>query len=66
MSGLAKSAPFSFAVISGKLPPGLKFNKKTGVVSGKPKADGTFRFRVTVMDALGQRSSERITLVVHA
>jgi hypothetical protein len=59
-------APLSFALSGGKLPAGLKLNKKTGVVSGTPKADGTFRFRVTAKDALGQRSSERITLVVRA
>jgi hypothetical protein len=57
-------APLSFALTGGKLPTGLKLAKKTGVVSGKPKTDGTFRFRVTVTDALGQRSSERITLLV--
>ena len=35
-------------VTGGKLPSGLKLNAKTGVISGKPKAAGTFRFRVTV------------------
>jgi hypothetical protein len=40
-------------------------NARTGVISGKPKAAGTFRFRITVRDALGQRSSERLTLTVH-
>jgi hypothetical protein len=57
-------APVRFALTSGKLPAGLKLNAKTGVVSGKPKKDGTFRFRVTASDTLGQRSAERITLVV--
>ena len=59
-------APLSFAITGGKLPTGLKLNKRTGVVSGTPKANGTFRFRVTAQDALGQRSSERITLRVRA
>ena len=59
-------APRAFSVTGGKLPSGLKLNAKTGVISGKPKAAGTFRFRVTVRDALGQRSSERITLSVRA
>jgi hypothetical protein len=59
-------SPLSYAITGGKLAPGLKLNKKTGVVSGKPQDDGTFRFRVTVTDALGQRSAERITLIVRA
>jgi len=56
--------PRTFAVTGGKLPPGLKLNAQTGVISGRPKAAGTFRFRITVRDALGQRSSERLTLSV--
>jgi hypothetical protein len=59
-------APIRFAITGGKLPAGLKLNAKTGVISGKPKADGTFRFRVSATDALGQRSSERITLLVRS
>lgn len=57
-------APLRFAITGGKLPDGLKLNAKTGLVNGKAKDAGTFRFRGTVTDALGQRSSERITLVV--
>ena len=58
--------PRTFTVTGGKLPSGLKLNAKTGVISGKPKTAGAFRFRVTVRDALGQRSSERLTLSVRA
>jgi Putative Ig domain len=59
-------APRTFFLSGGKLPSGLKLNTRTGVVSGKPKAAGTFRFRITVTDALGMRSSERLTLSVRA
>jgi hypothetical protein len=59
-------APRAFSVTGGKLPAGLKLNAKTGVISGKPKTADTFRFRITVRDALGQRSSERLTLSVRA
>ena len=57
---------FGSQLAGGKLPAGLKLNAKTGVVTGKPKTAGTFRFRVTATDALGQRSSERIALLVKA
>jgi putative Ig domain-containing protein len=59
-------APRAFSVTGGKLPSGLKLNARTGVIGGKPKAAGTFRFRITARDALGQRSSERLTLSVRA
>jgi Putative Ig domain len=59
-------SPLRYAVTGGKLATGLKLNAKTGVISGKPKQQGDFRFRATVTDALGQRSSERISLAVHA
>ena len=59
-------APISYALSGGKLPAGLKLNKKTGVVSGTPKKAGPYRFRVTATDALAQRSSERIALLVRA
>jgi large repetitive protein len=59
-------APRSFAITGGKLPAALKLNARTGVIRGVPKAAGTFRFRVTAKDALGQRSSERISLTVRA
>jgi hypothetical protein len=59
-------APRTFSVAGGKLPSGLKLNAKTGVISGKPKKAGTSRFRITVRDSLGQRSSAPLSLTVHA
>ncbi len=35
-----------FRVSSGSLPPGLALDKATGELSGRPKKDGTYRFRV--------------------
>ena len=59
-------APRTFAITAGKLPGKLKLNARSGVISGTPQAAGTFRFTVTARDALGQRSSERLSLTVHA
>jgi hypothetical protein len=59
-------APRTFTVTRGKLPGKLELNGRSGVISGTPKTAGTFRFTVTARDALGQRSSERLSLTVHA
>jgi hypothetical protein len=59
-------APRTFTITRGKLPGKLKLNARSGVISGTPQAPGTFRFTVTASDALGQRSSERLLLTVHA
>ena len=43
---------YSFSLAAGDtLPDGLKFNTKTGLVSGSPKVYGTFNFTVTATDS---------------
>lgn len=59
-------APRTFTITGGKLPGKLKLNARSGVISGTPQTPGTYRFTVTVRDALGQRSSQRLSLTVHA
>lgn len=45
------TAPFTFTVSSGGLPPGLTLNPATGVISGTPTAAGTFNFTITATDS---------------
>ncbi len=45
--------PYFWYVIAGSLPPGLKVNKGTGVISGKAAMMGTYTFTVKVLDAKG-------------
>jgi alpha-tubulin suppressor-like RCC1 family protein len=45
--------PYTWAVSSGELPPGLALGQNTSVISGTPTTAGTFRFAVTVRDSLG-------------
>ncbi|MGH9642488.1 MAG: putative Ig domain-containing protein [Terriglobales bacterium] len=45
--------PYTFALISGSLPPGLSLNPNTGVISGIPTQAGTFLFTLQVTDSLG-------------
>jgi Putative Ig domain len=53
-------------VTGGSLPAGLRLGRLTGILSGTPKTPGVSRFRVTVNDAVGQRSSARFKLTVRA
>ncbi len=44
-------SPVLWSVASGSLPPGLTFNTVSGVISGRPRQEGTFTFSVRVVDA---------------
>jgi hypothetical protein len=46
-----------------KLPPGLKFNAKTGVISGKPKKRGTYRVVITAAKKKGKKILQKETVV---
>jgi putative Ig domain-containing protein len=57
--------PYTWALATGPLPPGLTLNTATGVISGKPTAAGTFAFTVAVTDttpATATSSQIRITV----
>jgi hypothetical protein len=43
--------PYTFNVIAGALPQGLSLNLSTGSIDGTPTQNGTFNFRVSVMDS---------------
>jgi hypothetical protein len=50
-------APVSYAVTQGKLPAGVKLNKKTGKLTGKPSRTGTSKVTVQVIDKAGAVAS---------
>ena len=50
LSASGGNPPYQWKVVSGSLPKGLKLNKTTGEVSGKPKSAGTSDFTVEVLD----------------
>jgi large repetitive protein len=54
----------SWAVAKGSLPSGLALDPTSGVISGKPRLRGTYRFTVTVTDALGAKASMTFSLLV--
>ena len=45
------TAPFTWSVSAGTLPPGLTLAPSTGAITGTPTAAGTFNFTVTVVDS---------------
>ncbi len=45
------TAPYTFSITAGSLPPGLTLNTATGVVSGTPTTAGPFNFTAKVVDA---------------
>lgn len=47
------TAPFTYAIIGGALPPGLSLNATTGVISGTPTSAGDFSYTAQVTDANG-------------
>jgi hypothetical protein len=51
------TSPYSFAVTSGSLPPGLSLNSSTGAITGTPTTLGSYPFTVTVTDAQFQTAS---------
>ncbi len=42
--------PYTWALNSGELPPGLTLNATTGVISGKPTVDGQYNFTLELKD----------------
>lgn len=50
--------------LRGKVPRGLKFNTRTGVLAGKPTQTGTFRLTFEVTDRLGAKAKTTLVLKV--
>ena len=54
----------TWALAAGSLPSGLKLNAETGVIAGKPRVAGRYRFTVVVTDSLGARVAMTYGLAV--
>ena len=50
------TAPITWAITAGNLPPGLYLNATTGVISGTPTATGLSTFTITATNMAGQNS----------
>ncbi|MBI3765430.1 MAG: putative Ig domain-containing protein [Ignavibacteriales bacterium] len=57
------TAPYSFALSSGSLPPGLTLST-SGAISGAPTTVGTFTFVATATDAVGNTGDQSYTITI--
>ena len=64
VSAIGGTAPYTFAVSSGALPPGLTLNSATGVIAGTPNTPGQFSFTITATDANSCPGSRPYSIVI--
>ncbi|MFJ6197294.1 fibronectin type III domain-containing protein [Micromonospora sp. NPDC092111] len=58
------TAPFTWGLADGALPPGLTFEPATGLISGRPTTVGAYPSTIRVTDANGFSATQAIRLVV--
>ena len=67
LAGLAVNGgipPYSFRLVSGRLPPGLTLRATTGTMVGVPTAAGAFSFRVEVTSSGGSSAQKDLAIVI--
>src|SRR5690606_9081638 len=65
ISASGGTAPYSYAVTAGALPPGLTL-ASSGILSGTPTTAGSYTFTVTATDAPGRTAARTYTLTISA
>lgn len=60
------TAPFTWSVSAGTLPPGLSLNPSLGIVSGLPTQTGTFTFTIEVTDATPRTGTVTCSITIAA
>jgi hypothetical protein len=58
------TAPLTWSLSAGSLPPGLDLGPTTGMITGAPTATGTFPFTVRVADTFGQQDTQALSILV--
>jgi len=54
----------SWAIRSGTLPPGLSIDADTGLLSGIPTADGTYKVTIEVADSVNEKAAADVTIEI--
>ncbi len=60
------TAPYTYSVSAGSLPPGLTFNTSTGALTGTPTGGGPFNFTISAHDAGASTGSQAYALTMTA
>jgi hypothetical protein len=58
--------PYTWAVASGSLPPGLTLAQSTGMIAGTPTSGGTYNFTVQVSDSTQTKTQTALSITVVA
>ena len=64
VSASGGTAPYTFSVSSGALPPGLTLNPASGAITGSPTIAGTFTFSITATDVNGCSGSRLYSITI--
>jgi len=66
MTATGGMAPYTWSLASGSMPSGLLLNTSSGAITGTPTTDGTFAFRLRVVDELIRSSEKDYSITVTA
>lgn len=58
------TAPYTWMVVDGQLPPGLELNLDTGQITGVPTEAGTYTFTVELTDSTGVTEQQNATITI--
>ena len=64
LSAQGGSAPFTWSIAAGELPPGLALDPATGMITGTPAAVGTFAFTAQATDSGGLSISAEYAITI--
>jgi len=66
LAAAAGDAPYSWSVVAGTLPAGLRLDPASGVLAGVPTTSGRWTFTVRVTDQAGATAQEPLSVTVSA
>ncbi|MBC7517878.1 MAG: SGNH/GDSL hydrolase family protein [Microbacteriaceae bacterium] len=64
-AAVAGTRPLSYSIVKGSLPQGLKFDAKTGQITGIPRTTGYFTFTWSATNAFGTATAEYTWTITH-